>query len=97
MRQQQRPQAPAQRHRDVAARADAVLAVVPHVSRVARASVSDRQMSADCAGTRVSAFSLAPQRAPCVEHTSFFLLRGDAPYMVCPPTQGGRGPGERES
>lgn len=74
MRRQQRLWAPAQRRRDVAARAAAVLAVVPYVGRVACASVSGRQMSADCAGTRVSAFSLAPQRAPCVEHTSFFYV-----------------------
>ena len=65
MRRQQRPRAPAQRHRDVAARADAVLAVVPHVGRVARASVSGRQVSADCAGTRVSAFSPPRRGALC--------------------------------
>jgi len=66
MRRQQRPWGPAQRCRDVAARAAAVLAVVPHVGRVARATVPDRQVSADCAGTCVSAFSPAPQGPPCV-------------------------------
>jgi len=57
MRRQQRPRAPAQRRRDVPARAATVLAVVTHVGRVAQAPVPGRQVSADCAGTRVSTFS----------------------------------------
>jgi len=65
MRRQQRLWAPAQRRRDVAARAAAVLAVVPYVGRVACASVSGRQVSADCVGTRVCTFSPAPGRPVC--------------------------------
>ncbi len=64
MRRQQRPQGPAQRCWDVAARAAPVLVVVPHVGRVARAVVPSRQVSAECAGTRVSAFSPARRGGP---------------------------------
>ena len=66
MRRQQRLRAPAQRRRDVPARAATVLAVVTHVGRVAQAPVPGRQVSADCAGTRVSTFSPAPPGWPCV-------------------------------
>ena len=61
MRRQQRPRTPAQRPRAAAARAATVTAAVPHVGRVACASVLGRQVSADCVGTRVCTFSPVPQ------------------------------------
>lgn len=41
---------------------------------------------------------IRPRRGGLVWNTCLpFLLRGDAPYVVGPPTQDGRGPGERKS
>jgi len=66
MRRQQRPRAPAQRRRDVPARAATVLAVVTHVGRVAQAPVPGRQVSADCAGNaRFHVFSGPAGMALC--------------------------------
>ncbi len=59
MPRQQRPQGPAQRRRDVAARAAPVLVVAPQVVRVVRPSVPGCRVIVDCAGTRISAFSPA--------------------------------------
>ncbi len=69
MRRQRLPRGSVRRRRDVIARAVTLLAVEAHVGRVARATVPGRQVSADRAETRGSAFSPAPQGRPCVART----------------------------